>query len=149
MIDKEMTFFNSTADYSDIMNMPHHVSKTRPQMSLNDRAAQFCPFAALTGYDAAIKETARLTDEKIDLDENSKESLDEKLKFLMSKLSERPIVTITYFKADERKNGGSYELAEGCVRKVDFYERALVMEDRAVIRMDDIIAIDIEFYKGF
>lgn len=137
-----MKIFNSTKDYEDIINMPHHVSKTRPRMSLHDRAAQFSPFAALTGYDAAIKETARLTADKIDLDENSRTSLDEKMLFIMSELSKKPVVAITYFKKDERKAGGSYETAEGCIRKIDLYERVIVMENRMSIRIEDIIEID-------
>lgn len=137
-----MNVFNSTNGYEDIINMPHHVSKTRPRMSLHDRAAQFSPFAALTGYDAAIKETARLTDDKIDLDEASRISLDEKLLFIMSKFSRKPVVTITYFKQDDKKAGGSYETAEGRIRKIDFYDRVIIMEDRLVIRIEDVIAID-------
>lgn len=139
-----MTLKNCSDEYADIINLPHHVSKTRPQMSMRDRAAQFSPFAALTGYDAAIRETARLTDEKIDLDENSKAGLDEKLLILVDKLQEKPHVTITYFQKDERKCGGSYEIAEGTIRKVDFYERVIVMEDRIRVRIEDIIEIESE-----
>jgi len=135
--------FNSTADYSDIMNLPHHVSKTRPQMALENRAAQFSPFAALTGYDAAISETARVTEEKVELTEDCRMSLDEQLMRIMSKVSERPVVVITYFKADERKDGGSYEVVEGCIRKLNLYERMIVMEDKTEIRMDDIVAIEL------
>lgn len=137
-----MANLSSTDDYADIINMPHHVSKTRPRMSLYDRAAQFSPFAALTGYDAAIKETARLTDEKIVLDENFRDGLDEKLILIMSKLSEKPVVAITYFIQDERKSGGSYETTEGWIRKVDLYERVIVMGDRSRIPIGNVIAID-------
>ena len=116
-------------------------------MSMHDRAAQFSPFAALTGYDAAIKETARVTDEKIDLDENSRAGLDEILLILVDKMQEKPHVTITYFKKDERKSGGSYEIAEGTIRKVDFYEREIVMEDRMRVRIEDIIEIESEVFE--
>ena len=116
-----MALKDSSAEYADIINLPHHVSKTRPKMSMHDRAAQFSPFAALTGYDAAIKETARWTDEKIDLDETSKVSLDEKLLFIMSRLAEKPVVTITYFKKDDRKDGGTYEVIEGCIKNNYIY----------------------------
>ena len=84
--------------YDDIINLPHHVSKTRPQMSMVDRAAQFSPFAALTGYDAAIKETGRLTDEKVNLSEEEKEALDRKQQILMEWLGDHPALTICYRK---------------------------------------------------
>ena len=93
--------------YDDIINLPHHVSKTRPQMSMVDRAAQFSPFAALTGYDAAIKETGRLTDEKVNLSEEEKEALDRKQQILMEWLGDHPALTITFFVPDEKKSGGA------------------------------------------
>lgn len=89
------------------MGLPHHVSKTRPQMPMSDRAAQFAPFAALTGYDAAIKETGRLTDERIELDVEALSALDMKYQLLMEAHDEAPEVTITYFQPDERKAGGN------------------------------------------
>ena len=141
-----MALKDSSKEYADIIDLPHHVSKTRPKMSMHDRAAQFSPFAALTGYDAAIKETARWTDGKVDQDETSKVSLDEKLLFIMSRLAEKPVVVITYFKKDERKDGGTYEVTEGCIRKVDVYEGSVVMEDRSKIRIEDIIDIDSELF---
>ena len=94
--------------YDEIINLPHHVSKTRPQMPMSDRAAQFAPFAALTGYDSAIKETGRLTDERIELDEEALTALDMKYQLLIDALNEAPKVTITYFQPDERKAGGKY-----------------------------------------
>ena len=94
--------------YDEIINLPHHVSKTRPQMPMSDRAAQFAPFAALTGYDAAIKETGRLTDEKIELDEEALTALDMKYQLLMDVFDDAPEVTITFFQPDERKAGGKY-----------------------------------------
>ena len=94
--------------YSDIINLPHHVSSTRPQMSMIDRAAQFSPFAALTGYDAAIKETGRLTDDKIEMDEEALNILSMKFQILVDSLDDEPEVTFTYFKPDERKAGGAY-----------------------------------------
>lgn len=93
--------------YREIIDLPHHVSKTRPQMPMSDRAAQFAPFAALTGYDAAIKETGRLTDERIELDEEALTALDMKYQLLMDALDDKPEVTITYFQPDERKAGGN------------------------------------------
>lgn len=94
--------------YNEIINLPHHVSKTRPQMPMSDRAAQFAPFAALTGYDSAIKETGRLTDERIELDEEALTALDMKYQLLMDVFDDAPEVTITFFQPDERKAGGKY-----------------------------------------
>ena len=133
--------------YEDIINLPHHVSPTRPQMPMSDRAAQFAPFAALTGYDAAIKETGRLTDEKIVLDEEALTALDMKYQFLMDALDDAPEVTITYFQPDERKAGGKYVSAVGVVRKVDDFERRITMQDGAKIQMDDVLSIDGELFS--
>ena len=94
--------------YDEILSLPHHVSKTRPQMPMSDRAAQFAPFAALTGYDSAIKETGRQTDEKIELDEEALTALDMKYQLLMDVFDDAPEVTITFFQPDERKAGGKY-----------------------------------------
>lgn len=132
--------------YEDIINLPHHVSPSRPQMPMSDRAAQFAPFAALTGYDAAIKETGRLTDEKIELDEEALTALDMKYQFLMDALDEEPEVEITYFKPDERKAGGAYVTATGAVIKVDDFERLITMQDGTKITMDDILSIDGELF---
>ena len=109
--------------YREIIDLPHHVSKTRPQMPMSDRAAQFAPFAALTGYDAAIKETGRLTDERIELDEEALTALDMKYQLLMDAFDDAPEVTITYFQPDERKAGGKYITATSAVKKVDDFER--------------------------
>ena len=109
----------SEQEYGDILNMPHHVSASRPQMPMSDRAAQFSPFAALTGYDAAIKETGRLTDTKIELDDEELHSLNLKFQFLVEHLEDEPEVAVTYFKADERKAGGAYLEATGIVKKLD------------------------------
>lgn len=95
-------------NYDDIIDLPHHVSATRPQMSMKDRAAQFSPFAALTGYDAAIKETGRLTDQKVEMDTEALNVLNMKFQILIDSLAEEPEVTFTYFKPDERKDGGAY-----------------------------------------
>ena len=133
--------------YEDIINLPHHVSKTRPQMPMSDRAAQFAPFAALTGYDAAIKETGRLTDDKIELDEEALTALDMKYQLLMDALDDAPEVTITYFQHDEQKAGGKYLTATGAVKKVDDYERLITMQDGAKIPMDDVLSIDGELFS--
>ena len=134
--------------YDEIINLPHHISKTRPQMPMSDRAAQFAPFAALTGYDAAIKETGRLTDERIELDVEALSALDIKYQLLMEALDEAPEVTITYFQPDERKAGGKYVSAVGAVKKIDDFERRITMRDGTRIPMDDVLSIDGEMFSS-
>lgn len=124
--------------YNEIINLPHHVSKTRPQMPMSDRAAQFAPFAALTGYDSAIKETGRLTDERIELDEEALTALDRKYQLLMDTLDDAPEVTIIYFQPDERKAGGQYVSATGTVKKVDTFGRRILLQDGTRIPLDSV-----------
>ena len=124
--------------YDEIINLPRHVSKTRPQMPLSDRAAQFAPFAALTGYDSAIKETGRLTDERIELDEEALAALDRKYQLLMDALDDAPEVTIIYFQPDERKAGGQYVSATGTVKKVDTFGRRILLQDGTRIPLDSV-----------
>lgn len=128
--------------YDDIIHLPHHVSKTRPQMSMMDRAAQFSPFAALTGYDAAIKETGRLTDEKIELGEETKAVLDRKQRYLSDMISVQPEITVTYFLPDERKSGGTYLSVTGKLKRIDEYERMMILTDGKKIPLDDIMDIE-------
>ena len=139
---------NSEQLYADIINLPHHVSATRPQMSMIDRAAQFSPFAALTGYDAAIKETGRLTDEKIELDEDKKAVLDIKQAYLIEMIDEQPEITVTYFLPDERKSGGAYLTATGSLKRFDEYERLMILTDGKKISMDDIVDIESDLFQG-
>ena len=134
-------------DYDDIINLPHHVSSTRPQMSMIDRAAQFSPFAALTGYDAAIKETGRLTDEKIELDEEALSNLNMKFQILFERLDEQPDIAITYFKPDETKSGGAYLTTTDKIKKVDEYERIITTANGTKIPMDDVINLEGDIYK--
>lgn len=136
-----------TGDYDDIINLPHHISKTRPQMSMKDRAAQFSPFAALTGYDAAIKETGRLTDEKIELDEEALSNLNMKFQILFERLDEQPDIAITYFKPDETKSGGAYLTATAKIKKVDEYERIITTANGTKIPMDDVTNLESEIYQ--
>lgn len=133
--------------YSDIIDLPHHVSATRPQMSMIDRAAQFSPFAALTGYDAAIKETGRLTDERIELSEESRAVLDRKQQLLLDNLADHPEVSVTYFVPDERKTGGAYVTVTGQVKKVDDYKRLLLLTDGTKIPLDEILDMESELFK--
>jgi len=108
-----------TGTYDDIINLPHHVSVTRPHMTAVDRAAQFSPFAALTGYDAAIRETARLTDERVELDEYIKDALNKRLQIIAERMKEQPEITITYFQPDTKKSGGANITDTGTVKKID------------------------------
>lgn len=129
-------------EYDDIVNLPHHVSSTRPQMSMQDRAAQFSPFAALTGYDAAISETARLTDRKIELSEDAQEALDLKMAAIRSQLSSPPFVTIVYFVPDELKDGGAYLTHTGQIKRIDDVERTIIMVDGTKIPFDDVFDLN-------
>ncbi len=127
--------------YDDILYLPHHRSDKRPPMSLRDRAAQFAPFAALRGYGAAIDETARRTEERIELDEQEARLLDERLRLLSRHLPEAPEVSITYFCPDERKSGGAYRALTGRVQRMDMPSRTLLLSDGTRIPFDDILTL--------
>ena len=127
--------------YADIINLPHHVSSTRPHMSIEERAAQFSPFAALTGHEDAIKETARQTEREIILDENELEILDKKLKAILSDKSDNKNIKVVYYVPDENKNGGKYVECSGRVKKMDVYRHVLVMEDGTEINVGRIADI--------
>ena len=124
--------------YDDIINLPHPSSKRFPRMPLQERAAQFSPFAALTGYDDAIRETARLTDRRIELDESRRLELDAALRDLGARLEARPEVLVTYFLPDARKQGGQYVHVSGRLKKIDAVSRTLLLEDGTRIRIDDV-----------
>lgn len=136
-----------TRTYDDIINLPHHVSATRPQMTAIDRAAQFSPFAALTGYDAAIRETARLTDERVELDEYRKYALSNRLQIIADRIKEHPGIAITYFLPDAKKNGGAYVTVISKAEKIDEYERVIIMTDGTAIPIDEIISIDGQIFE--
>ncbi len=136
-----------TGAYDDIINLPHHVSATRPRMAAIDRAAQFSPFAALTGYDAAIKETTRLTDERIELDEYRKDALRERLQITAARIQEHPEIEITFFQPDAKKDGGTYVTVVNSVKKIDEYQRVVVMADGTVIPIDHIISMEGEIFE--
>ena len=127
--------------YDDIIFLPHHVSERRAPMSMTDRAAQCSPFAALTGHDATIQETGRLTDARIELDEGGKALLDEKLRRVSAVLHTQPAVTLTCFQPDERKTGGTYIQLTGRVKKIDPYEQAIILTDKTAIPIDAIYGI--------
>ena len=124
--------------YDSIIELPHHVSVRRQPMSRHDRAAQFAPFAALTGHDAAIRETARLTDGQIELDESSKETLNRILLNLLAHIHTHPEVTVTYFIPDRKKDGGKYAVVSGRVQKIDAYAHTLHLTDGCTIPVDNI-----------
>ena len=128
--------------YDDIINLPHHVSATRPHMAAIDRAAQFAPFAALTGYEGAVKETARLTDERIELDEYAQGALSDRLQIITHRMREHPKIAITYFQPDERKEGGSYVTVTGVVRRVDDVMKKITMQDGNEIEMEKILNVE-------
>ena len=127
--------------YDDIIDLPRHVSKNHRPMSNADRAAQFLPFAALTGYDDAIRETARLTDQRIELSESELTELNDQFQRIAGQIRQQPEVTVTYFVEDEKKTGGRYETRTLQIRRIDPVRRVLIGKDRTVIAMDDIIEI--------
>ena len=127
--------------YDDIINLPHYEPKYHTRISMYSRAAQFAPFAALTGYDDAVKETARLTNERIDLDEEAKMMLDAKLQVIREQLSEKPLVTITYFVPDAKKDGGKYVTTNGNVKKIDDYKHLIILDNSLEIPINEIIDI--------
>ncbi|NCB34596.1 MAG: hypothetical protein EOM58_00980 [Clostridia bacterium] len=128
--------------YDDIIRLPRPASLGHPRMALPDRAAQFAPFAALTGYEAAIAETFRLTDERMELDEYTKAALSDRLRVIAYGDAGHCPVSITYFRPDARKRGGDYATAAGTVKKIDEYHRIVVMAGGLKVPIDDIIAID-------
>ncbi len=127
--------------YDDILHLPHHVSATHARMSAQDRAAQFSPFAALTGYEAAVEETARLTDQQIELAVDATADLNKKLALIQERIADGPQVTLTYFVQDQRKSGGAYVTAAGRVRKIDGHEKYLLLADGTRIFFADILSI--------
>ncbi len=128
--------------YDDLLNLPHHTSAVQPTMPMQNRAAQFAPFAALVGYDALIRETTRLTDQKAELDESVIAELNEKLRLLLELLPQQPEVTVTYFLPDSRKAGGAYRTTSGIIRKFLRNENILVMMDGTQIPIGDIVGIE-------
>ena len=134
---------NYTGKYYDIINMPHHVSKKHPQMPMEERAAQFAPFAALVGYEDAVEEMARLTDKRIELDEEAKNILDMKFQMLNEQLKVQihPQVTIMYFVPDLKKEGGKYIKISGTIKRIDEFKQLIVLDDKAEIPITEIISI--------
>ena len=129
-------------NYDDIINMPHHVSKIRKPMSLQNRSAQFAPFSALTGYDEKVREVAMETSKKIELDDGIKLMLNEKLCLIKNDIKLRPKVTITYFVKDEKKSGGCYKTITGNVRVIDEIYKRIILIDNTIISFDSIVSIE-------
>lgn len=146
---QEQIGMSEQGKYEDILHLPHPISRRHPQMPLADRAAQFAPFAALTGHEDAVRETARLTDSRVELDEGQREKLDQRLSLLLQAMGENPglepEVTITYFKPDEKKAGGAYVSVYGQVKKVDEYRRVILLKDGTALPMDEIVRMEGEY----
>jgi len=132
-------------NYDDIIRLSHHVSRKRPQMALEDRAAQFAPFAAVVGHEASVKEAARLTDEKRDLEEAEKTVINEQLNEIQTRIQAQiesgVEVEIEHFQADVLKSGGQYIVSRGNVKKIDVYTRSIHMTDGAAIAIDDVFRV--------
>ena len=135
------------SEYDDIIHLPHHVSKTHLQMSMEDRAAQFSPFAALTGHKAAINETARLTDEKQILSEDVIAKLNEQLNLIKENIGTNLIVTITYFVPDDRKSGGAYISNTGVVKKINEYNHTVILTGKTVIPIEQISEMQSDIFS--
>ena len=135
-------------NYNDIINLPHYVSKKHPQMSIEARSAQFAPFSALTGYDEAIKETARLTDKRIEIDDGLKNILNNKLQYILENLKLKPEIILTYFVYDDKKIGGKYVEKIGIVKKIDMVEQYVMLIDKTKIPVLEIINITGEIFNS-
>ena len=133
--------------YDDMIYMQNPTPTCKSRMSLYERAAQFSPFAALTGYEDAVEETARLTDARLELSEDMKTILNEKMQMIVDNMDADPIVTITYFVPDKKKEGGAYVDVTGIVKEIDEYERCIVMTDKKKIPIEQVRAIEGDLFK--
>lgn len=136
-------------NYEDIINLPHHTSKKYPRMSLEARSAQFAPFAALTGYDEVLIETARLTNERVEIDETIKVIIDSKLQIIKEHIMQKPLITFMYFVPDLKKDGGKYVTVTGNVKKIDEYRNVLILENKTEIPISEIIDINGNIVKNY
>ena len=137
-----------TGPYDDIIHLPHPTSKNHPRMSIQERAAQFAPFAALSGHSAALAETARLTDRKIELDEDAKAVLDLKQQLLFERIKEQPEIMVTWFQPDEKKDGGRYIVSTGRLKRIHEAEQVLILTDGLRIPIGDIIGLESKCLQG-
>ena len=136
-----------TRKYDDILHLPHPTSQKHPRMLISDRAAIFSPFAALTGHAGAIAETTRLTDQKMELDEDTKAELDRRQAILLEHIGKQPEVTVTWFQPDGRKEGGAYFTSTGQLKKLDEVQRVLVLTGGTEIPLDDVAGIESDYFQ--
>lgn len=144
-----MSYKSDEHKYDDIINLPHYQSKKRKHMSMTERAAQFGAFRALTGYEDEIKETARHTEQRIELDEYEKAEIDKRLNYLLNHKEEEQEVSVTYFVPDEKKSGGAYVTKKGIVSKIKEPERQLMFTDGTEIPIDEILSVAGEVFGYF
>ncbi len=133
---------NDEHKYDDIINLEHHVSTKHSRMSLENRSAQFAPFSALTGYEEAVKEEARVTESRIDIDEEAKIEVNEKLNYIMRHLDKNIIVSVTYFEKDKKKQGGSYKTIKGIIKKIDDSRKTIKMQTGEIIKIEELKKIE-------
>lgn len=134
--------------YEDIVNLPPHISKRHPQPTMIERAARFAPFAAITGYEEMVLEEARVTEERIEMDEGTLAILNEKLNIIHESLDSEPIIKITYFEPDKKKSGGAYVSVTGTVKRIDEYERIVIMSDGKKIPIDEIFGLESKLFDS-
>lgn len=137
---------NDEHRYDDMIDLPHHVSSKYPQMSLYERAAQFSAFKALTGYEDAVTEAARLTGQRIELDDATMSALNAKVQILQDEIRIRPEISVTYFVPDKKKDGGEYVTFSGSIKRIDEVERTIIFSDGKTIQIDDVINIESELF---
>lgn len=133
---------NDEHKYDDIINLEHHVSTKHSRMSLENRSAQFAPFSALTGYEEAVTEEARITESRIDIDEEAKIEVNEKLNYIIKHLDKNIIVSVTYFEKDKKKQGGSYKTIKGIIKKIDDFRKTIEMQTGEIIKIEELKKIE-------
>ena len=139
---------NEKFPYEDIVNLPRPVSKKHPEPPLSERAARFAPFAAITGYEEMVLEEARVTEEKIELDECALTMIDKRLNILQNHLSQSPEITVTYFVPDKKKNGGAYRIITGVAKRIDPYKKLLIINGDEKIQIEDIYKLESELFRA-
>ena len=139
---------NEKFPYEDIVNLPRPVSKKHPEPPLSERAARFAPFAAITGYEEMVLEEARVTEEKIELDECALTMIDKRLNILQNHLSQSPEITVTYFVPDKKKSGGAYRTITGVAKRIDPYKKLLIINGDEKIQIEDIYKLEGELFRA-